>query len=729
MPQQYIFIAGAVGVVLFIIIGILVMIARFYRKVDQGKALIINKMQNEPIVTFTGGVVLPIVHRAEVMDISVKTIEIDRRGKEGLICKDNIRADIKVTFFVRVNKTVDDVLQVAQAIGCARASDQETLEELFTAKFSEALKGVGKGLDFEELYTQREKFRDDIVQVIGEDLNGYKLEDAAIDYLEQTPLEMLDPQNILDADGIRKITDITTKRNIATNDLKQQERMAIGKQNLASDEAVYRYDQERADAEAKKQKEIDISQAREQNEAARVKIEEQLKTKKAHEKAQEEAQIAEQNRQRAVMVAEQARLRELAVEEVRVTKARDIEEIGRQKEVQVRDIEREEELETRKKKIADVIRERISVEKTVAQEEESIKDLRAGAEAKRHKEVTIITAEAEAQEGLVKDIKKAEADEEVAKFKARQRLLMADAELEAADRDARAKIRLAEGIQAEQAASGLAEVRVKEADAAAVEKVGLAHVRVREAQVEVTDREGKVEAQIIKEKELAFAAGIREKGMAEVTVKQADAAAVERLGQAEAVGVREKLLAEAAGKEADAVAIEKRMLAEAEGLKKKAEAMQALDGVGREHEEFRLQLDTKKQIAIEELDARIKIAEKQAEVLARAFDQAHISIVGGDGQFFDRFVKAVTVGQSLDGAVSHSQALQQLLGDHLSGDANIIQDLKGVLSGMDASSVRDLTLSAVLGKLLTGADPTSRPKIQALIDQARELGIDDIGSK
>ena len=43
------------------------------------------------------------------MDISVKTLEIDRRGKEGLICADNIRADIKVAFFVRVNPTADDV--------------------------------------------------------------------------------------------------------------------------------------------------------------------------------------------------------------------------------------------------------------------------------------------------------------------------------------------------------------------------------------------------------------------------------------------------------------------------------------------------------------------------------------------------------------------------------------------------------------------------------------------
>ena len=115
--------------------------------------MIVNKMGTEPKVTFTGAIVLPIVNRAEIMDLSVKTIDVSRRGKEGLICADNIRADIKVTFFVRVNKTVDDVLRVAQSIGCVRASQQSTLDELFLAKFSEALKTVGKQMEFEQLYT------------------------------------------------------------------------------------------------------------------------------------------------------------------------------------------------------------------------------------------------------------------------------------------------------------------------------------------------------------------------------------------------------------------------------------------------------------------------------------------------------------------------------------------------------------------------------------------------
>ncbi|NEE61034.1 flotillin family protein, partial [Streptomyces sp. SID8455] len=83
------------------------------------------------------------------------------------------------------------------------------IQEFFAAKFSEALKTVGKQLDFVDLYTKREEFRDRIIQVIGTDLNGYHLDDAAIDFLEQTPMSQLDGANILDAQGIRKITELT----------------------------------------------------------------------------------------------------------------------------------------------------------------------------------------------------------------------------------------------------------------------------------------------------------------------------------------------------------------------------------------------------------------------------------------------------------------------------------------------------------------------------------------
>src|SRR5690349_15120021 len=119
-----------IAVVLLVLLGALFFIGRMFRKVEQGKALIVSKVRRVD-VTFTGAVVLPVLHKAEIMDISVKTIEIARTGREGLICRDNIRADIRITFFVRANKTVEDVIKVAQAIGTVRAGDQEHLQELF----------------------------------------------------------------------------------------------------------------------------------------------------------------------------------------------------------------------------------------------------------------------------------------------------------------------------------------------------------------------------------------------------------------------------------------------------------------------------------------------------------------------------------------------------------------------------------------------------------------------
>ena len=716
MGQQMAILAIGVGGVF--LLGILVLVARTWRQVEQGRAMIINKMSSEPKVTFSGGIVLPIVNKAEVMDLSVKTIEIARRGKEGLICADNIRADIKVTFFVRVNKTVDDVLRVAQSIGCVRASDPRTLEELFNAKFSEALKTVGKKMEFEELYTKRDIFKDQIIHVIGKDLNGYVLDDAAIDFLEQTPMEVLDPHNVLDALGIEKITKITTIANIATNQLKQTERMELGRQNLTAQEAIYRFEQQQSEAEAKKNKEVAVATAREDNEAQRFRLEEEKRTLIERQRAEEAIQMAEQAKLRAVQVSEQGRIREVEVEKVRVQKAHDLEEVGRRRDVELGSIDMNKAVETEKRSIADIIRARVAVDKTVAVEEEAIKDLRTDSEAKRHKHVTIVHAEAAAQEIFIKDIKKAEAEQQVAQSHAKKQLILAEAAMEASDKEARAAIRRAEGEQAEHAAEGLAQVRVREADAVALEKRGLAEARVHDAQITVLDKEGTV-----------IAENVRRKALAEAQGREAEAAAIEKTGVAQAVGVREKLLAEVAAKEAEAGAIEKRMLAEARGLAEKATAMKALEGTAREHEEFRLRLEVERQIALEQLKARVAMSESQAKVMAEAMSHADIKIVGGDGQFFDRFVNAVALGNQIDGVVNSSEVVQKTIGDRLGnkGGRNLIDDVKDIVraAGSSSESIKNLTVSGVLGNLMIKADDDTRVKLQSLLEQARKLGVHD----
>ena len=299
-------VVGALAVFLF---GVGLFLRAFLRKVDQGFAMIVNKFGAEPTVRFTNAIVIPLFHRVEIMDISLKTIEVDRQGTNGLICSDNIRADIKVAFFVRVNKTAEDVLKVAGAVGVQRASDTGTLEELFQAKFSEALKTVGKKMNFIDLYNERDQFKDQIMQVIGRDLNGYSLEDAAIDYLEQTPLKLLDPDNILDSEGRKKIIDLTTQQRVKANEIQREGEKVIKKQDVEAREALLALERQQAEAEAKQHREIATNRAREQAEEAKVQFEEHKRAEEARLSAEQEIGILRENSQREVEVGQEPRRR------------------------------------------------------------------------------------------------------------------------------------------------------------------------------------------------------------------------------------------------------------------------------------------------------------------------------------------------------------------------------------------------------------------------------------
>jgi len=653
-----------VGLFFLLIFGFFVLFKAFYIKVPQGTALIVNDMSSTPKVHFTGALVYPVIYLKEFMRISLITLEVDRRAKDGLICKDNMRADITVAFYLRVNETQEDVLKVAKAIGVDRASDRAAVNELFNAKFSEALKTVGKQFDFVQLFENRQEFRDRIVEVIGNDLNGYVLEDVAIDYLEQTSKSSLDPSNILDAAGIRKITELTAAQNVITNDLERNEELAIKKKNVETREATLALERQQADAEARQKREIETIRAREEAETLKVKEEERLKAEQARITTQQELDIRAENHQREVEVAQQNRQRAVVIEVEKVTRAKGLEIVSREREVELQRIEKEKALEVERKNIAGVIRERVAVEKTVAQEEERIKEVREVSEADRAKQVMVLNAQAEAEQELVRQVKQAEADETRSQHKAVEINNLAQAELEAAAKQAEAKKKMAEGIEAERAAPGLADARVREVTAAAKEKEGLAEARVQAEQL------------------IAEAKGEQEKGLAEARVTEAKAAAKEKDGLADAKVLEEKLGAQARGEEqlgaakakatqdlgmAEAHVLLERLNAEAEGLGKKFGALDALSDNARQHEEFRMQLEANFDEAMAAIAANKDIAKEQAEVLSTALAKAKIEIVGGEGDFFNSFAKSLSVGKAIEGVVGKSPVVQDVLARLLNG--------------------------------------------------------------
>jgi hypothetical protein len=380
------------------------------------------------------------------------------------------------------------------------------------------------------------------------------------------------------------------------------------------------------------------------------------------------------------------------VENERIEKDRLLEVIARERETSLSGIARDKEVEVERREVADVVRERIAVDRTVAEQEEAIKKLRVVEEAERTRQSVIIAAEAEAQEKLVKDIKGAEAAEAAAKHRAGEQLTLAEARLKSADLDARAKLRLAEGIQAEAAAAGLAEVQVRDKEA------------------EVTVKAGRAEAEATGARLRAEAEGTRAMALAEAEGTQAKVLA-------EAEGVRANALAEATG-------IGEKLKAEAEGLTEKAAAMAALDDASRGHEEYRLRLQAEKEIRLAGLDVQRQVAEAQATVLATGLENADIDIVGGDTVFFDRLMSSISFGRSVDGFVQNSETAQALARPWLDGTANVADDLGRVLGSVSTADVQNLTVSALLMKLMR-TDTANAGQLRQLLDKASELGLAD----
>jgi flotillin len=649
-----------VGIVGAIVLGIIAvafvyLLLNCYRKVEKGRALVRTGGRHAKVI-LNGGFVMPIIHRVDHIDISVKRIEIDRTGKNGLICQDNMRADIKVVFFVRINNVEEDILKVADSIGCVRASSEPEIRNLFDAKFSEALKTVGKRFMFIQLYEDRDKFREAILKVIGTDLNGYVLEDAAIDYLEQTPIEMLDPDNILDAEGIKKITQLTAEQAKLSNKIQRDKEKIIKQQDVEAREAILELERQLKETEARQQREVETVRSREEAETAKVAEEERRKSQIARIAADEEIAIADENKQRQVLVAQRNKERTDGVELERVERERMIEQIDRERVTQIKQIEAEKAIEVQRKEIQEVIRERVIVEKSVVEEQQKIKDTEAFATVEREKKVTVTNAEAAAQESQIQKIKEAEAHKQAAQFKADEdaytMTTSAEASRQAAKLNAEEKLIMAEAYQA-----------ASEKEAA-----------------------GKIL-------------------LAEATTK--DSAAV-GIGEADVIRAKGA--------------------ADAEAIRQKADAMKLFEEAGQDHEEFKLELDKEKVIELAQIDVQRQVAEQQAIVIGEALKHAKIDIVGGESEFFDRITRAITTGKVVDRTVSNSQVLGDVKDTFFNGDPDYFKaQVSSWIAdfGVATEDVKNLSVSALLGKLVGSTDGEKRQRLIGMLGAAERFGLAD----
>jgi len=299
---------------------------------------------------------------------------------------------------------------------------------------------------------------------------------------------------------------------------------------------------------------------------------------------------------------------------------------------------------------------------------------------------------------VIEEQKTAEAAKLAAEIQAEKLLIDAEAQKNAAVKEAEARKIKAEATAAEEATIGLSEAQVIEAKAKA------------------NELEGQLEASVMERKAKAEAIGI-----------EAKAEALRKQGQAEAEVADEK-------GQAEARVLELKFAAEAKGIEQKAAAMKELDGVGREHEEFKLRLEAEKEIQLANINVTKDVAHAQSEVLGEAMKHANIDIIGGEMQFVNSILNSVQRGKSIDGLINNSSHLSNLSHSLLNGGAQeggLLTQLGQLIrrSGLSTEELKDLTLTAILLRLSEQSGSVEEKSlVKRLMGKVQELGLGELNA-
>lgn len=394
------------GALLLLGVGALVTYQRLYKKTRANEAFVRTGRGGVSVIRDGGAFVVPFLHELVEVTLTTLKLRVTRKNEDALITQDKLRADIEAEFFVRVQPDEESILQASRSLG-DRMGDPEAVKELVEDKLVSALRTAAAGKTLEQLNSERDAFLTEVMKLVGDDLraNGLILETVTISRLDQTDDKFLKAENIFDAQGRRKIAEITQINLTERNRLVREGERARKLQDVTTRQEVLTLEQKEEEAEARQRAEITKIQADAARQAKVEQIEAMRKVELANVEKTKALELASREQEEAVEVAERAKQRSIAkAEQERAAAEAELAE-------------------------AEATRE------TARQKVETV---RVTEEAERLKAKGVIDAEAAAERNYVTEQRKADAQAYAVQKQAQAQMLSADAEATAVRKKAEA---------------------------------------------------------------------------------------------------------------------------------------------------------------------------------------------------------------------------------------------------------------------------------------------------
>ncbi len=423
------------GVCICVVVTGVILILNVYRRASANQAFVQTGMGGAKVILDRGSLVLPVVH--EIIPVSLETmrLNVERRGEHALITKDNLRVDLSAEFYIKVQANKEDILQAARSLG-GRSVEARAVSELVQEKLVSALRTVAATKDLVELHAKRDEFASAVQQIVTHDLasNGLTLESVTISALDQTDSSSLQEFNVFDAQGLRKIAEITQRARVERNLIEQQSEREIVQTNVENRKQVL--DQERQEREfaAEQRARVANYEAEREREIQEFKIQQDEAVARREITKHQSVEVAEVERKLAV---EQAEV-DMQIALVEKAKEQETADISRQQAVEVASWGRQVAVAHKEEEHAKARETMLQAAAEAERADQQVLTVQVTKEAEREASKKLIAAKQVIEEDKIRE----QTHADVAAY---TQLKEAEARQQAADLDYQATLRLAEG--------------------------------------------------------------------------------------------------------------------------------------------------------------------------------------------------------------------------------------------------------------------------------------------
>ena len=329
-------IAGIILVALAIAI-IVYLLHWLYRRSSKEVSFVRTGMLGEKVVISGGAFVLPIIHNITQVGMRTLSLNIKRAGDKSLITKDRMRAELVTEFFTKVPPEAKAVSTAAQTLG-NRTLDPEHLKEVVAGRFADALGEVAAKMTLDEIQENRGQFVKEVAKIANESIGhtGLALETVSIISLDQAPIEMFNPANTFDSQGLTQLTEQIESRKKKRNDITQDTKISIENKNLETIQKELEIKKNEEFSKYQQEREIAIQRAKEKTETIKEKAEKEREAEEAEIRSQEQIEVAKISQNQVIEV------------ERKLTETRLIEEIEKRRKEQ-NELEKNSAFEIRQK--------------------------------------------------------------------------------------------------------------------------------------------------------------------------------------------------------------------------------------------------------------------------------------------------------------------------------------------------------------------------------------------